>query len=490
MRQYSGGTAVKTRTEKAQRRERRVEMRNYGRVIAMHWGTVISVALAGLVFALIITTQTTPRYDSTTTLYVSVRAGNTGATGDLLQGSSFAQAAMTSYADIVTTALVLDQVVDELDLNIRSHELDSLLSVTSPAESVLLKITASHTDPETAARIANTTGNVFMHVLENDIESGSDGQNSPVQARIVDSALVPELRSGSFYIRNGILGVFIGALIGIGTAVLRHFFDTRIHSVQDLETFTGLPVLGRIPNEEHISRRPLIVHDDTHSQRAEAFRILRTNLQFLSTGESSDTFMVSSAMPGEGKTHTVANLAIVLAESGARVTLIDADLRNPRLAHVMGIEGAAGLSDVLIDRVELNDVLQPWGLRNLTVLPAGQIPPNPSELLGSKVMRDVIHELQSTSDYVLIDTPPVLPVTDAAVVSTLTSGTLLVMTIDQTKWREVEQALDAFDSVNSRLLGIIANREQFNAVPASGRRGTTYGSAQRRDRSRAVRLQT
>src|SRR5690625_3976052 len=142
--------------------------------------------------------------------------------------------------------------------------------------------------------------------------------------------------------------------------------------------------------------------------------MLRTNLQFSGSG-GPETYLVSSAVPGDGKTHVVANLAIVLAESGARVTLVDADMRNPRVADVMGIEGSAGLSDVLIDRVSLNDVLQPWGMHDLSVLPAGQIPPNPSELIGSQVMRNLIRELEETADYVLIDTPPVLPVTDAAV---------------------------------------------------------------------------
>lgn len=481
---------MNTQIEPSQRGDRRVDVRHYGRILAKYWVTIVAAALTGLLAALIVTTQITPRYDSTTTLYVSVRAVNAGATGDLLQGANFAQAAMPSYADLATTTLVLDQVVDELDLNIRSAELNALLSVTSPAESVLLKITATHADSEVAARIANTTGNVFTNVVENELEAGSGGQSSPVQVRTVDSASIPEERDGSYFIRNGILGVFIGVIIGMGIAVLRDFLDTRIHSGKDLEKFTGLPILGRIPNDEHISQRPLIVHDDANSRRAEAFRILRTNLQFLGTGDNSDTFMVSSAMPGEGKTHVVANLAIVLAESGARVTLIDADLRSPRLAHVMGIEGAAGLSDVLIDRVTLSDVLQPWGLHSLTVLPAGRIPPNPSELLGSQVMRNVVHELQEISDYVLIDTPPVLPVTDAAVVSSLTAGTLLVASIDQTKWRDMDQALESLAAVDSRLLGIIANKEPLNALAMNGRTTATYGAAQGRDNSRKVRLRS
>src|SRR5699024_2401851 len=176
-----------------------------------------------------------------------------------------------------------------------------------------------------------------------------------------------------------------------------------------------------------------IVHDDPRSPRTEAFRTTRTNLQFFASNDHARVFVVSSAAPGEGKSHVVANLAVALAETGARVALVEADLRRPRLAQVMGIEGAAGLSDVLIARAPLEDVLQPWGPGNLVVLPAGQIPPNPAELLGSKKMRELLDMLRETADYVLIDAPPVLPVTDAAILTNYASGSLLVSSIGQTR---------------------------------------------------------
>src|SRR5699024_261761 len=151
------------------------------------------------------------------------------------------------------------------------------------------------------------------------------------------------------------------------------------------------------------TQRPLVVHDDPGSPRAEAFRTLRTNLQFIAHQDDKRIFVISSPTPGEGKTHVVANLAVVLAESGARVALVEADLRRPRLAQVMGIEGAVGLSDVLISRATLSDVLQPWGTDNLTVLPAGQIPPNPSEMLGFPEMHELLNELAEMNEYVLVD---------------------------------------------------------------------------------------
>lgn len=471
-------------TARPSRRDVRVNVRNFSHVLTKHWVTVIGAGVLGLAIGLLATTQLTPKYDATTTLYVSVRAANSGATGDLLQGANFAQAAMPSYADIVKTTLVLDQVSEQLDRSILPTQLNWALSVTSPPGSVLLKITASHDDPQMAARIANTTGEVFANVVQNELEISNGGPNSPVQIRTVDSASVPEPHTGSHYISNSTIGMSVGILLGIGLAVARNLLDTRVHTAKELELVTSLPVLGRIPNDDGIDQRPLIVHAGSASAPAEAFRMLRTNLQFLGSG-GPETYLVSSAVPGDGKTHVVANLAIVLAESGARVTLVDADMRNPRVADVMGIEGSAGLSDVLIDRVSLNDVLQPWGMHDLSVLPAGQIPPNPSELIGSQVMRNLIRELEETADYVLIDTPPVLPVTDAAVASTFTSGTILVVSLERTKWREVVQAVESLETIDSRLLGCITNRETFASSTGHGSRyGTNYGP---RDTYRTVR---
>lgn len=437
-------------------------------MLAEHWGIVVSSALAGLVMGLLAAALIPPKYEATATLYVSVQAGESGETAALLDGTSFVQASMTSYADVATTTLVLDQVANELNFGMSSSQLAEVLDVTVPTDSVLLKITATHTDPATVAQIANTTGNVLTQVVEHDIANRADGQASPVQARMVDSATASGQPVSLNALTAGTLGTAFGLLLGIGLVVLRHVVDSRVRVAKDLEQVTGLPVIGQIPNDTNIAERPLIAHDDPRTQRAEAYRILRTNLQFLRVGDQHKTFMVSSAMPGEGKTHVAANLGIVLADAGAHVTIIDADLRKPRLAEVMGIAGGAGLSDVLIGRAELTDVLQPWGLKNLSVLPSGQIPPNPSELLGSPGMRVLLEELQKSSDYVIIDALPILPVTDAAVLASITSGTLLVASLGQTKRQHLDQALERLMAVENSPLGVIANRVPPKTIGAYG----------------------
>ena len=449
------------------REDKQVELRDYFRILTKNWWIVVAGALLGLFVGLGISALMTPRYASTTTLFVSVRTGEEGA-GDLFQGATFAETAVLSYVDIATTAIVLEQVAEELDGAFTRQELDDNLTVTSPSGSVLIDITGHHTDPETAALLANTVAEVLTDVVEHDIQVTDEDQSSPVRVRTIDPGLVPEAPESPRTLLNTALGLMVGLGAGIGAAVLRGQLDTRVHTVSDLEEVTNVPVVGRIAHDERITQRPLVVHDDPRSPRAEAFRTLRTNLQFIAHQDDRRIFVVSSPTPGEGKTHVVANLAVVLAESGARVALVEADLRRPRLAKVMGIEGAVGLSDVLISRATLSDVLQPWGADNLTVLPAGQIPPNPSELLGSPQLRELLNELAEMTDYVLVDAPPVLPVTDAAILSGYASGTLLVSSIGQTKRPDFVQAIESLEKVDGQVLGLIVNRVPVRSSDAAG----------------------
>lgn len=445
-----------------------MELRTYWRMLAKNWWIVVAGALVGLLLGLGASALMTPRYESTATLYVSVRGAGAGEAGDLFQGASFAQTVVTSYVDIATTAIVLDGVAEEMGDDVPRGTMGELLSVQSPEGSSLLNITAEHSDPDTAAALVNTTGEVLVDVVENEIEVDAAGGSSPVQVRLIDPGIVPTESVSPNFALNSALGLLAGLALGIAFAILRGSLDTRIHSVADVEEITNVPVVGRIAQDDSIAHRPLVVHDDPRSPRAEAFRTTRTNLQFFAANDDARVFVVSSATPGEGKTHVVANLAVVLAESGARVALVEADLRRPRLAHVMGIEGAVGLSDVLIDRAPLEDVTQQWGTDNLIVVPAGQIPPNPSELLGSPTMREVLNKLKDTADYVLIDAPPVLPVTDAAILSTYASGSLLISSVGQTRQQDLEQAIDSLENVGGKVLGLIVNKVPMRGSANSG----------------------
>lgn len=428
-------------------------------------------ALAGVAIAAGYSLLATKQYQAKTELYVSVRSGDNGTSGtsDLVQGTSFAQQAVTSYVSVVSSSAVLDRVIQELSLKTTSGQLATKVTAQSPLNTVLIDITVTQDDPARAAKIANSIGENTAYIVTNKLEKPKGGV-SLVNIQTVQAAVAPTAPSSPNVPLNVALGLLVGLAIGLAVAVLRNVLDTRIHSSHDVEQVTDRPILGGISLDPNAHKRPLIVHADPRNPRAESFRSLRTNLQFVNIGDRPRSYVITSSVPGEGKSTTAANLAITLAETGAKVALVGGDLRLPKLAEYMGIEGAVGLTDVLIGRAELADVMQKWGRAQLYVLPAGRVPPNPSELLGSRSMAKLLETLTDTFDYVLVDAPPVLLVTDAAVVSKMTGGAILTVASGKTRKNELAGAVRALDHVGSRLVGMVVTM-----LPTRGPDSYGYG---------------
>ncbi len=268
---------------------------------------------------------------------------------------------------------------------------------------------------------------------------------------------------------NLVLGGLIGLALGIGIAVLREVLDTRVRTQRDVQTVTDRPLIGAIPFDPRAKDRALIVHDDPLSPRSEAFRALRTNLQFLDM-DGGHSFVITSSLPSEGKSTTALNLALALADAGKNVALLDADLRKPKVAEYLGIEGGAGLTDVLIGRARVEDVMQSWGDRSLYVLPSGRIPPNPSELLGSQHMQTLLADLERSFDVVICDAPPLLPVTDAAILAKQTSGAIVIVSTGRTTTHQLSSAIEALDTVGARVAGLV-----MTMTPTKGPDSYGYG---------------
>jgi Capsular polysaccharide biosynthesis protein len=326
-----------------------------------------------------------------------VRSGE-ASTGDLSQGSTFARQAVTSYVSVVTSSIVLDEVIKELDLDTTSTELAKQVEASSPTNTVLIDISYTDPDPEKAARVTNTIGTVFANVVSDELENSSDGSQARVQLQTIEPAQVPDAPVSPKVARNLTLGLLLGLFLGIGIAVLRAVLDTRIHSKADIAEVTNLPIIGTVGKDAESAKRPLIALDDPRNPLVESYRTLRTNLQYINI-DSNDkkSIVITSAGPSEGKSTTAVNLAIVMADAGSRVLIIDADLRKPKVSKLLGIEGSNGLSDLLVGRLNLEDALQRWGRRQIFVLPAGRIPPNPSELLQSTAMSRLMDKLEGTS---------------------------------------------------------------------------------------------
>lgn len=443
-----------------------VDLHDYLRVVRKRWRTIVAVTLALVAVAALVTLWSPKVYQARTQLFVST-SGSADST-QLLQGSSFTQQRVKSYSDIITSPTVLDPVIQQLGLHTTADILGKKVAASVPLDTVLIDVTVDDGNPKDAARIADAVGRQFSQSVS-ELERVSDKSASPVKVSVVRPPSIPLAPVSPKPARNIALGLVLGLMLGLGAALLRDLLDTSIKGERDVKDVTDDTIIGGIIYDADSAKRPLIVQADPHGPRAEAFRALRTNLQFIDAATHPRSMTFTSSLPGEGKTTSTANLAISMAAAGSRVCIVEADLRRPRMLQYMGMEGSVGLTNVLIGQADLADVLQPFGSANIQVLGAGQIPPNPSELLGSEAMSRTVRELENMFDYVILDAPPLLPVTDAAVLSTITGGVVVVVGCDIVHKEQLTRALSSLQSVNGNVLGLVLNR-----VPVKGAHAESY----------------
>ncbi|SMQ73866.1 capsular exopolysaccharide family [Plantibacter sp. VKM Ac-1784] len=450
-----------------------MELTDYLRVLRKYWVLIVALVLVGVAAAAAYSLAKTPEYSSSAKVFVSTQSSDN--VSDLTQGNTYSQQRVKTYVNLVSTPIVLQPVIAALELNITAGQLGGQVSAVATPDTTIIQITATSEDPVLAAELANTTAESLTGVVAK-IESTDDGATSPVKLTRVQEANVPTTPGSPNVPLNLALGVLVGLALGIAFAVLRETLDTRIRNERDIEGLTEIPIMGGIAFDPKAKQRPLIVQADPKSPRAESFRSLRTNLQFLDVSDQPRSYVVTSSIQSEGKSTTAANLAIALSDAGHRVIIIDADLRRPKLATYFDIEGAVGLSDVLIRRATLEDTMQPWGRGALTILPAGAIPPNPSELLGSSVMQKLISGLEKQFDYVLIDAPPLLPVTDGALLARHTGGALVVVAAGRTHKNQLKGALEALVHVNASVAGLVMTMVPTKGPDAYGYARYGYGA--------------
>jgi len=437
-----------------------VELKDYIRVIRKRWQIIVAVMLVVVAAAALATALSPKVYQAQTTLFVSTSGGSD--TNSLQAGSNFTQQRVKSYADVITTPKVLDPVIRSLRLDTTAAKIGEQITATVPLDTVLIEVAVTGTDPRVAARVADSVGKQFTKTVA-DLESVGKSKSSPVKVTVVSVPTVPTAPISPKPTRNLALGLVLGLLLGLGLALLRDLLDTTIKNEKDCAEVTDATVIGGIAFDPDATKNPLIVQSDSHSPRAEAFRTLRTNLQFVDAANHPRSIVFTSSVPSEGKTTTTANLAITMAAGGARICVIEGDLRRPRLLEYMGMDGSIGLTNVLIGQAELGDVLQQFAESSVYVIGAGSVPPNPSELLGSGAMSATLRELESRFDVVIIDTPPLLPVTDAAIMSTIAGGTVLVVGAGRVDRDHLARSIASLEAVKGRLLGLV-----LNMVPTKG----------------------
>jgi len=428
-------------------------LRDYLRIARDSWKILLSGLLAGLVLAAAVTWMTPREYSAQVTIYISAQTG-ADSTAAAYQGSLLSEQKVKSYVSLITSNRIAQDVADRLGLTRPAAEIADEISASSQPDTVLLSATATDRSPILAKNMADATGEAFT-LLVAQLEKPVGDALPSVTAKVVEPAVLPTVPVAPRPVVDYGLGIVLGLLLGYAVALLRHALDVTVKSAEELHRFTEAPNLGTIAYDADVPKYPLAVGDNAQSPRAEAFRKIRTNLQFIDVDHPRKTIVVTSAVPGEGKTTTLCNLAIVLAQAGRRLVVVDADLRRPKAADYLGLESGVGVTSVLAGRVSLPEAIQPWGSSDFDVLASGPVPPNPSELLASRQMGNLLAELTERYDIVLLDAPPLLPVTDAAVLGAACDGALLVVRHGSTTRHQIKSALSALEAVSARLLGTV-----------------------------------
>ncbi|EIV96064.1 polysaccharide biosynthesis tyrosine autokinase, partial [Frankia sp. QA3] len=450
-----------------------MELRDYVRVLRRSWMIMVACVVLGGLLAASATWRATKEYAASVTMVVSSPDNAEGA-ASAYQGGLLSQQRVKSYANLVASERVAAAVIDRLHLHTTPQALRGQISAQAVPDTVLLRAVVRDRVPRRAQSLADAVGEAFSVAVAR-IEAPADDEPPSVRVSVWERAKLPVSPVSPQPTRNMALGVLLGLMAGIAAALIRFRLDTSVSGEEDAREATELPNLAMIAYDAEAVRRPIITSARPHSSRAEAFRQLRTNLQFVDVDAGPRSILVTSSVSGEGKTTTICNLAISLAQGGARVCVIEGDLRRPSFGDYLGVESAAGLTSVLIGAAELDDVLQPWGEGRMgegriEVLASGPVPPNPSELLGSKGMADLVDLLQARFDIVLIDAPPLLPVTDAAVLATRAEGVLLVARVGRTRREQLRRAAEALRAVDAHMVGTV-----LNMVPTKGPDAYYYG---------------
>lgn len=352
------------------------------------------------------------------------------------------------------------QQIDELQTNIKNangeiRQLDQTIAQATSAR----QIQDARARQESLQQQITTWQSTYAQLLTNLQQSSTNF------LQVVEEAQTPTSPVGSGTMTNVLLAAAIGLVLAGGAAFVLEYLDDTIKSAEDVQQVMGVTTLGgvaRIDGDDYTSK--LITVTQPRSPTSEAYRMLRTNLQFSEVDHPLQTLLVTSANPEEGKSLTAANVAVVLAQAGRHVTLVDADLRRPTQDTIFKLNNARGLTTILLDTsVTLADVVQNTPIENLKVMTSGPVPPNPSELLGSKRMGYLIEALQKQSDLIVFDSPPVLAVADASVLATRLDGVLLVVDAGHTRRPLARRAAEALQAVNAHLLGVMLNRVDAKA---------------------------
>lgn len=502
--------------------EEGIDLRQY---LALFWHWAWLIVLVALLAAAVsyFYSQRIPKiYESSATVLVN----EAPATKTTDYSSVMLSEQLTStYSKMMTKDNVLSEVSKQLNLNYSLDSLKKMISVSPVSDTQLMTVSVQTTDPNLSARIANTIVSVFSQQIQDiqtarfaQSESSLKTQLDQIEAQLsiyesqagnaIDQnekdrldakvtqyrelyssllqsyetvrlseaqsissvveleAATPDLMPVSPKVmQNTLLAAVVGLMLSAGAIVLREILDDTIKTPEDVTRKFKLPILGVINHHNPEKNAPITI-TDPRSPTSEAYRTLRTNINYSSVDKPLRTIMVSSSEPGEGKTTTVSNLGVVLAQNGFKVIITDCDLRHPRVHKYFGLSNRVGLSSLFAQPVDvLNGTHQTTSVNNLGVVTTGLLPPNPAELLGSQRMQHILGLMKQSADIVIVDTPPTLAVTDAAVLAPTLDGVILVVRPGKTRASALKLTIEQMQQVNARILGVVLNDIDLRGKP-------------------------
>ncbi len=451
-----------------------MELRQLLRTLRRRWKFTVAVLVLSVAGAGIFSALVTPTYSSTSQLYVTA----TGP-GDPYQLGVYAAQRVTSYASLTNDPSLLQRVIDRAGLDTDINELADHLTAEAVPQSVVIRLTAVDESPKVAQTIAAAAAEEMVALVERLEGPGRDapeGAIAPITVKIAGDPTFNEDPISPNVPLNLVVGALIGLLLGVAGAVLRDLLDTSVKNAEELAELTGHAVMSVVPTDNSVDKHPLITDPGVSPTRGEPYRVLRTNLQFTGIDSRNRTIQITSVLPNEGKTTVSANLAIAFAQSGRRVLLIDADLRHPSLAAMLDLDNSVGVTTALLTGADLEACVQTHAT-GIDVLATGPTPPNPAEVLETEAMTALLNRARESYDIVVIDTPPLLPVADPAILASKVDGVLLIARYGRTRKDELLRATQRLAAVDARVLGVLLNATPKSSVYSSYGYGYAYAYA-------------
>lgn len=440
-------------------------------LLKMFWRKKILIILITILFigiGYIYTTRfITPMYTSTTTLVLASnneknKSNTTSTAAEVAVNTKL----VSTYSELIKSQKVLREVVADTGINITEEQLKKEISIESVSSTSLINISVEDKIPENSSKIANEIANVFTKKVAEIYNINN--------VQIVNQAEIPQGPSNINHKKDIVIFGLVGILVSITYIIIANMFDTTIKSSEELDDIFGLPILASIPmygkKSQKGNDKELIVDKDPKSPISEVFRTLRANIQFMNTKKKSKVVLITSTVEGEGKSWIAANLAVTFAQAGKLTLLIDADMRKGRQYDIFNIKAKPGISNYLSGIInenkeknedEINDIenyIQETQIKNLYVIPSGDVPPNPSELLLSHKMKEVIKKLKEQCDVIIIDGTQCDLIADSLVLARLADTTIITTAYKQTKKENLRKVIEKIINVGGKNIGFVLNK--------------------------------